>query len=337
MRRDRPLSDTGWGRKLKGRDLLFRTRSQRFSARRGDARFTSPVQRATMVFLPSLRPTASQQGEADSPSYRPPDLLRSLHVLDFWELLGNQSLAAQALQLHQSSVSRIVTDVSQQFKLRCRTTALPSPHPLRYLRLAYRAHRMGEGVLRLATDPLLQPLLDGLPSLQSVPPRFRSIQAWVGLLQEGVIDAALVLAPDLEPVPPGPARPWDGVGRCELGCLELQLAVVPGGSREVLVPELAQAPLLHRQLSQRQWRLRQFGVRREPAQAWQESAERLGLVLPVIPSLLPDGWLTHSARSLEPLSPPLRVPLWLLSGEEAMVSSTLHQGVGRLRQQWQKQ
>ena len=288
-----------------------------------------------MVFLPSLGPTASQQGEADRPSYRPPDLLRSLHVLDFWELLGNQSLAAQALQLHQSSVSRIVTDVSQQFKLRRSSAERPSPHPLRYLRLAYRAHRMGEGVLRLATDPLLQPLQDGLPSLQPVPPRFRAIPEWVGLLQEGVIDAALVLAPNLEPVPPGPSSPWDGVRRLELGWLELQLAVVPGGSREVLVPELAQAPLLHRQLSQQQWSLRPVGARRDQTQAWLEGAERL--VLPVIPSLLPGGWLAHSGRSLEALSPPLLAPLWLLTGEEAMVTSTLHQGVARLRQQWQQQ
>ena len=289
-----------------------------------------------MVVVPILATSEIPLRQRPCEPYRPPELLRPLHVLDFWELLGNQALTAQALQLHQSTVSRIVTGVSQQFRPRQRVDCRDDPSPLRYLRLACRAHRMGEGVLRLASDPLLQPLLEALPSLQPVPPRFRPIQEWVALIQAGVIDGALVPSPTLETGAPSPQPSWQGVQLFSLGMLDLQLVLPPGGSQEVLVPDAALAPLLHRQLIARQWSLRPLGPHRRQVQDWQQIALRRGLALPVAPALLPRSWLEQTQRTLVPLSPGLQMPLWLLMGQEAVVAGTVHQGISLLRQKLQQ-
>ncbi len=263
--------------------------------------------------------------------YRPPELLRQLHVLDFFELMGNQALAARVLQLHQSSVSRIVSGLAQQFDLNRNSDGCEVPDPLRYLRLAYRAHRMGDGVLRLASDPLFQPLLEGSSSLQPVPASFRSITEWVGLIQQGVIDGAIVAAPPPEQWE-GEERPsWRGVRWIDLGQLELHLAIAAADDQVVLVPAAEQAPLLHRQLLERQWTLRSLGPRRHDRQDWQEIAARLDLALPVAASLLPQQWLLQTKRRLQPLTPPLLAPLWLLMAEEAAVNSTVQHEVCRLQ------
>jgi hypothetical protein len=282
--------------------------------------------------MPSLATSKIPLRQRPCDPYLPPELLRPLHVLDFWELLGNQALTAQALQLHQSTVSRTVTAVTQQFRPRQRGDSRDDPSPLRYLRLACRAHRMGAGVLRLASDPLLQPLLEDLPSLQPVPPRFRQIQEWVALIQAGVIDGALVPSPSMETGAPSPQPSWQGVQLFSLGMLDLQLALAPGGSQEVLVPDAALAPLLHRQLIARQWSLHPLGPHRRQVQDWQQIALRRGLALPVAPALLTRTWLEHTQRTLVPLSPGLQMPVWLLMGQEAVVAGTVLQGISLLRQ-----
>jgi hypothetical protein len=267
-------------------------------------------------------------------AYRPPELLRPLHVLDFWELIGNQALAGEVLQLHQSTVSRIVTAINQQFQPQRRAAGLLEPNPLRYLRLAARAHRMGEGVLRLASDPLHQALLDGLPLLQPVPPRFRPIAVWVELIQQGVIDGAIVPAP--MPAAPGAWPPWAGVRLVELGALELQLALARGGRRTVLVPDAGLAPLLHHHLLQQQWPLLPLGPGWRDSQDWQQMAQRRGLALPVAPALLHQRWLHQTQRTQEPLSPPLLSPLLLLMAEEAAVGHTVQEGEGHLCRRLQR-
>ena len=289
-----------------------------------------------MVHPASFVSPGIQSCERQRKPYQPPELLRQLHVLDFFELMGNQALAGRALQLHQSSVSRIVTGLSQQFDLNRISDRSDEPDPLRYLRLAYRAHRMGDGVLRLASDPLFQPLLEGSTSLQPVPPSFRPIVEWVELIQQGVIDGAIVSAapPQISAREERPS--WQGVRWIDLGQLELQLARAHADHRVVLVPDAEQAPLLHHQLLERQWILRPLGPSRHDRQGWQDIAARLNLALPVAATLLSRQWLLRTQRSLEPLTPRLLVPLWLLMAEEAAVNSTVQLEVSRLQRRLQQ-
>jgi hypothetical protein len=72
------------------------------------------------------------------------------------------------------------------------------------------------------------------------PPATRSQtpgQAWIALIQQGVIDGATVPAPR----PEASGLHWHGVRLVELGALKLQLALTPGGRRRVLVPDAALA------------------------------------------------------------------------------------------------
>jgi hypothetical protein len=70
---------------------------------------------------------------AHSGTYAPPTPLEDLHILDFLELAGSQSKAGIALAMHQSTV--------------CRSLQL-----MQHLRLAYREHRLMEGLLRIGTE-----------------------------------------------------------------------------------------------------------------------------------------------------------------------------------------
>lgn len=289
-----------------------------------------------MVNFPCLATTDPQLREYQRVPYQPPELLRELHVFDFFELMGNQALAGRALQLHQSSVSRIITGLSQQFDLNPNRESDNEPNPLRYLRLAYRAHRMGDGVMRLASDPLLQPLLAGHSTLQPVPPRFRPIMEWIGLIQQGVIDGALVMARAPEMGAPDERSAWQGVRWIDLGSMELQLAIADRDQRVVLVPDADQAPYLHDQLLERGWALHLLGPRRRNQQDWQQIAASHGLALPVAASLLPRQGLLQTHRSLESLTPPLLAPLWLLMAEEAAVNSTVQRESCRLRRRVQQ-
>ena len=100
----------------------------------------------------------------------PPPPLADLHILDLLELTGSQFKAAEVLTMHQSTVSRSLRMMSQQFHLQRQrgTTACRygNNESLHLLRLSYRAHRLMDGLLRIATDALHQPLLHGLGRLQ---------------------------------------------------------------------------------------------------------------------------------------------------------------------------
>jgi len=93
-------------------------------------------------------------------SYAPPTPIEDLHILDFLELAGSQAKAGAALALHQSTVSRSLQLMQQQFQLLPRRGAPVCRHGhnscLRYLRLAYREHRLMAGLIRLGTDLLQQ-------------------------------------------------------------------------------------------------------------------------------------------------------------------------------------
>jgi hypothetical protein len=99
--------------------------------------------------------------------------LEDLHILDLLELAGSQYKAGAALAVHQSTVSRSLRLMQQQFRLVSGEGSAICRYGhnscLQYLRLAYREHRLMEGLLRIGTDPLHQGLLDGMAIVQQVP------------------------------------------------------------------------------------------------------------------------------------------------------------------------
>ena len=129
------------------------------------------------------------------PAYTPPEPLEHLHGLDLLELTGSQSKAARALAMHQSTVCRSAALMGEHFRLQPRrgtgVLRYGSNESLELLRLSYRAHSLMDGQLRVATDPLHQPLLAGMVSVQAVPPKFRLSSEWAQLLSQSVIDGAL--------------------------------------------------------------------------------------------------------------------------------------------------
>ncbi|MFZ0406616.1 MAG: hypothetical protein WAM11_00680 [Cyanobium sp.] len=207
---------------------------------------------ASSCSVEACLPSRRRQG----PSYAPPVPLEHLHVLDLLELTGSQIKAARALAMHQSTVCRSAALMGEQFRLQPRRGAsvcrYGSNESLRLLRLAYRAHRLMGGQLRIATDPLHQALLAGTVSVQAVPPRCRQSHDCAQLIDQALIDGAIVSSwchPRLLP----PQRPpcWPGVMAVRLGGLPLQLVTTASESaeelplRKVLLPHKTTTPLLH--------------------------------------------------------------------------------------------
>jgi hypothetical protein len=78
--------------------------------------------------------------------------------------------------------------------------------------------------LRLGSDALLQPLLEGVPGVLEVAPCFHGAADWAALVRQGVIDGAMVSSLyHSQPLPAGRLPGWEGVRVVPLGALELQL------------------------------------------------------------------------------------------------------------------
>lgn len=269
-------------------------------------------------------------------AYSPPELLLALHILDLLELCGSQNRAARALQLHQSTVSRVAASISDQFDLR------PPPPGglirygnndcLRLLRLAARAHRRMQGVLRIGMDPLHQPLLAGLAAVLPLPPLFRPADHWAELIDQALLEGAIVsswchagpLQADAEPR-------WPRLVAVPLGCLPLQL-VCPRAAQQpdlpptaVLLPRRGVAPVLHELFLQEGFRVEvQPQSCQEPA-AWLKRLRDRRLAMPLCPPLLDPHWFQRQQLIVHSAQPHLqqRLPerLWLLLSEELWGSS----------------
>lgn len=275
--------------------------------------------------------------------YIPPDAFNDLHVLDLLELSGSQSQAGQALAMHQTTVCRSLRRLQDQFDLvgrpgrRSDHCRYGTNRSLWQLRLAYREHRLMRGLLRLSTDGLHQVLLAGLPMLQPVPPRFRSATTWAHLIQDGLLDGAIVSSYGHHRLPEGQQRPrWPGVRTLPLGTLALELVRSGGEERRVLLPQRAVALRLHGELAARGWRTEsQPQACQEPA-SWLRRLHDRQLAMPVCPGLVGRGWLRlHGLRLLG--EPPLVEQLWLLlppgrQGHEQLARSLLHSIGQRLEQ-----
>jgi len=263
-------------------------------------------------------------------AYAPPEPLEPLHILDLLELTGSQPQAARALAMHQSTVSRSVAMMSDQFRLQAKPGASVCRYgtndSLKLLRQSYRAHRLMDGQLRIAADPLHQLLLAGMTSVQAVPPRVRLSSDWARLVEQAVLDGAIVSSwchprALLAHRPPS----WPGVTAVALGELPMQLVMAPPSSagepvpRKVLLPRKSATPLLHETLAWQGFQVEQHPVSCQDVPAWLKRMRERELAMPICPGLLEPGWLQAQGLIPHPYQPPLRETLWLLLPEGRML------------------
>ena len=200
------------------------------------------------------RPSSAQ-------TYRPPELLQDIRLLDLLELTGSSLRAAALLNLSQSTVSRrsrfIATELALELRSATGSGALRfGDGPcLRLLRRAAKRHRLDAGVGRIASDGWLAGSLQNVPQVLAVPTCFRPLAQWQQLVRGHVLDGALVSGqelrqqiPDLPTAAMGPnAWPWQGCMLVPLNTTPLRLVrrqVANGHSRSrqrwgtVLMPSL---------------------------------------------------------------------------------------------------
>jgi hypothetical protein len=274
-------------------------------------------------------------------AYAPPTPLEDLHILDYLELAGSQAKAGAALAMHQSTVCRSLQLMQQQFRLVPEQGSPVCRHGhnrcLFHLRLAYREHRLMEGLLRIGSDGLHQVLLQPLAGIQQVPPRCRSAEHWAQLVRHGLLDGALVSSFSLAKLLLTGQEPhWDGLAALPLGQLELQLVAGDPQTRRLLLPRKGATPLLHQTMA---WH--GFGVEQQPAAcqepaAWVKRARDRKLAMPICPPLLGPSWL--ESNGLVPLAeqPSLLEQLWLLLPQGAVNCRAARQCLRLLRGQVDK-
>jgi len=304
---------------------------------------------ASSCSVEACLPSRRRQG----PSYAPPGLLEPLHVLDLLELTGTQIKAARALGLHQSTVCRSAALMGEQFRLQPRRGAsvcrYGSNESLRLLRLAYRAHRLMGGQLRIATDPLHQALLAGMVSVQAVPPRIRPSQEWAQLLSQALIDGAIVSSWCHPRVLAGERLPsWSGVITVPLGTLPLQLVshlpatAEPTSPRKVLLSRRNVTPLLHEALAWHGFQVEQQPISCQDVPSWLKRMHDRQLAMPLCPGLVDPGWIETQNLVPQPEQPHLMEQLWLLLQQGLVGSSrearhlirTLRQRVEKAGEAW---
>jgi hypothetical protein len=271
-------------------------------------------------------------------TYAPPSPLADLHILDLLELAGSQYKAGAAMGLHQSTVCRSLQLMRQEFRLE---TGQGSPlcrygHNLcvHYLRLAYREHRLMEGLLRIGTDPLHQGLLVGMDVVQQVPAQFRSSEQWAELVRVGLLDGAIMSSFSLKrPLPADGPPLWDGLAVLPLGQLGLQLVAAAPQTRGVLLPRKLAIPQLHQTLLRQGWEVMQQPIACQEPAAWLKRAGDRQLAIPICSELVGTSWL--AANNLKALTdqPQLVEQLWLLLPEPAVKSRAARLALRLLRQQ----
>jgi hypothetical protein len=187
---------------------------------------------------------------------------------------------------------------------------------LHLLRLAYRAHRLIDGRLRIATDALHQPLLRDTSRLQTVPPRFRSSDEWAFLVAQALIDGAIYssFCHDRTSSKDSSCQ-WEGVIIVPLGILPLHLISTESSSQRVMLPSYMMISLLHQAISWHGYQLEQ-----QPEEC-QEMNDLLNHIrnqpsaIPLSLGLLSSDWLQCHQLELLEGHPPLYEQLWLILPE----------------------
>lgn len=240
--------------------------------------------------------------------------------------------------MHQSTVCRSVQVMQKQFRLMPRRGSSGCRHGnnscLQHLRLAYREHRLIEGLLRIGSDVLHQNLLIDLADVQLVPPRFRNAEQWAELVRHGLLDGAILSSFALEKrLLSGQAPHWDGLVAMPLGQVALQLVATTPESRRVLLPKMTTAPLLHQTMEQRGYGVEPQPAACQEAEAWIKRARDRQLALPISPELLAPSWLER--HGLQPLAdqPVLVEQLCLLLPQGAVNTKAARQCLRLLRVQ----
>lgn len=271
-------------------------------------------------------------------TYAPPTPLEDLHILDYLELAGSQYKAARALEMHQTTVCRSLQLMQHQFRLAnapgspiCRYGHNPCLH---HLRLAYREHRLMADQLRIGSDVLHHALLVAMAGVQEVPPRFRSAEHWVALVQHGLLDGAILSSFSLaRPLPAGQEPAWAGIAAVPLGSLGLQLVAQAGHRGSVLLPRQAAIPLLHQALEGHGYAVEQQPQVSQEPEAWLKLARDRRLAIPVCSELLGRRWLKTNRLELLDEQPALNEQLWLLLPQAALSSKAVRLCLRRLRLQ----
>jgi len=280
---------------------------------------------------------SNHDGRYGPSAYAPPDPLEALHILDLLELTGSQIKAGQALELHQSTVCRSVKMLSEQFRLQsqrgARVCRYGSNDSLHYLRLSYRAHRLMENHLRIATDPLHQSLLIEIDGVQTVPARFRAAEDWAQLVALGLIDGAIVPSYAYGPKEPHDSPPrWPGLVTVLLGRLPLQLVSAAQGKPRVLLPKRSLAPLLHHTMAGHGFEVEVQPAACQDGPAWLKRLRDRQLAMPLCLDLLEPDWIRRHGLELLRDPPPLGEQLWLLLPEGPVQQSDWARGyIERLR------
>ncbi|MEB3200558.1 MAG: hypothetical protein VKK62_08545 [Synechococcaceae cyanobacterium] len=265
--------------------------------------------------MPPLHPAVPRAAG----QYRLPQLLQDIRLLDLLELSGSTLEASRASGVSQPTISRRTRALAADFALVRRDRrrddgCYAGSEVMRLLRLGCRAHRLSAGVARLGADVLLQPLLVGGAWLLPAPTRFRRVEDWCALVQQGVLDGALVSGLELELS--APARLAD-VELCPLGSVPLGLALDPdltgasvsAGWPAVLMPGRGVAVALQQALAACGLELRTAGPTCQSPAQWTRRLSGSGLAMP-LPELDPAGWWQRLQRRALPR--PLLLPIWLV-------------------------
>jgi hypothetical protein len=267
--------------------------------------------------------------------YRLPALLQDIRLLDLLELSGTTLAASHFVRLSQPTVSRRYRALAADFALvpnrrRQLGCCYGSSTVMQQLRLGCRAHRLSAGVARFGSDVLLQPLLAGCGWLLPAPPRFRTVESWLELVSQGVLDGALISGLELQ----GDERlNTNELELLALGALPVALAVArglaPGRSTPlppVLMPNRGVAQGLQRALAERGLSLKTAGNTCQTPAQWLQRLECSPLAMPLA-ELEPADWWEPLLRL--PLPVPLHLPVWLVlpAGwrQQAVLAHTVEQ------------
>ncbi|MFM7635426.1 MAG: hypothetical protein ACKO7Z_07580 [Cyanobacteriota bacterium] len=256
--------------------------------------------------------------------------------MDLLELAGSQEKAAVTLNIHQSTVCRSLQLLQRQLQLvkqpGARVCRYGHNSCLEHLRLAYREHRLMEGLLRIGSDVLHQSLLLALPGVQLVPPRFRSAGHWLELLRHGLLDGVLLSSFCLNtPLRPRQRLGWDGMVVLPLAQLTLQLVATTAQTRRVLLPARTALPLLHQAIAAEGLAVEQQPAACQEQRAWLKRARDRQLALPLCPPLVGADWLAKHRLVPLPQQPALVEQLWLVQPQTAADTPAARQCLRRLR------
>lgn len=252
--------------------------------------------------------------------YRPPNVLQDIRLLDLLELCGTTVQASRLLHVSQPTISRRYRNLASDFNLVRNRRQLwgcgyGTSAAMRLLRLGCRAHRLAAGVARIGSDLLHHPLLAGCSWLLPSPQRFRAAANWLELVQQGVLDGALLSGLELEEAPEVNCQELELL---PLGELPLALGFCPkapvlvGAVPEVLVPDRGVAPGLRRLLRELGLTLRSGGNSLQTPDDWIRRIQGSALAL-VVADRQAD---TSACLRRSPLhsghpARPVRSPVWL--------------------------